>query len=98
MYNKNGVGDLYTYNTEACLDSELYYNDAHMHSYIIHAPDCVLGIGALRVNPRHRHRLTLGAPRTNNKMVKVIYICTINKEALNLSHVLNILNLFANAS
>ena len=42
------------------MDSEFNYNDAHKRSYTTHAPDYVSGIGALRVSPRHRHRLTLG--------------------------------------
>ena len=38
----------------------------------------LLSIGALRVSPRHRHRLTLSAPMPNTLIVCVIYVdfCT----------------------
>ena len=45
----------------------------YMHIYIYthtnpsHNYD--LGIGALRMSPRHRHRLTLGAPKNNKNGV-----------------------------
>ena len=39
----------------------------------------VLNIGALSMSPRHRHRLTLSAPRCNTQIEFVIY--TTNKEA-----------------
>ena len=54
---------------EAFLDSEFNYNDAHKRSYTIDAPDNVSVLGALRMSPRHRHRLTLGAPKSNKKKV-----------------------------